>query len=204
MKDNIIKIFIFAAGAVVGSTVTWKLVKTKYEQISNEEIESVKEHFKKMYEENEPVPDENVQIEEVEPINVNTEKHADDGKANMNVIEYAKIISKEKYSEKETNELVDEVGKGDDVMEEYGGPRVISPEEFGENTNYEVLSFTYYADGILTDEDDHVISNPEDYIGDEALNSFGEYEDDSVFVVDDDIETYYEILLDESNYSDKY
>lgn len=204
MKDNIIKVFIFAAGAIAGSAVTWKLVKTKYEQISNEEIESVKEHFKKMYEETEPIPDENVQIEEAEPINVNTEKHADDGKANMNVIEYAKIISKEKYSEKEVTELVDETGKGDDVMEEYGGPRVISPEEFGENVNYEVLSFTYYADGILTDEDDHVISNPEDYIGDEALNSFGEYEDDSVFVVDDDIETYYEILLDESNYSDKY
>ena len=204
MKDNIIKVFIFAAGAIAGSAVTWKLVKTKYEQISNEEIESVKEHFKKMYEEDEPVPDENDQIEEDAPINVNTEKHADDGKADMNVIEYAKIISKEKYSEKEANELIDEVEKGDDVMEEYGGPRVISPEEFGENTNYEVLSFTYYADGILTDEDDHVISNPEDYIGDEALNSFGEYEDDSVFVVDDDIETYYEILLDESNYSDKY
>lgn len=204
MKDNIIKVFIFAAGAVAGSAITWKLVKTKYEQISNEEIESVKEHFKKMYEENEPIPDEDTQIEEAEPINVNIEKHADDGKADMNVIEYAKIISKEKYSDKEVTELVDETGKGDDVMEEYGGPRVISPEEFGENTNYEVLSFTYYADGILTDEDDHVISNPEDYIGDEALNSFGEYEDDSVFVVDDDIETYYEILLDESNYSDKY
>ena len=204
MKDNIIKVFIFAAGAVAGSAITWKLVKTKYEQISNEEIESVKEHFKKMYEENEPIPDGNTHIEEVEPINVNTEKHADDGKADMNVIEYAKIISKEKYSNKEVTELVDETEEGDDVMEEYGGPRVISPEEFGENVNYEVLSFTYYADGILTDEDDHVISNPEDYIGDEALNSFGEYEDDSVFVVDDDIETYYEILLDESNYSDKY
>lgn len=204
MKDNVIKVFIFAAGAAVGSAVTWKLVKTKYEQISNEEIKSVKEHFKKMYEETEPDPDEDIQIEEAEPINVNTEKHADDGKADMNVIEYAKIISKEKYSGKEVTEIVDETGKGDDVMEEYGGPRVISPEEFGENTNYEVLSFTYYADGILTDEDDHVISNPEDYIGDEALNSFGEYEDDSVFVVDDDIETYYEILLDESNYSDKY
>lgn len=199
MKDNVIKVFIFAAGAALGSAVTWKLVKTKYEQISNEEIESVKEHFKKMYEEADSKPDEVESIEEAEPISVNTEKHADDGKADMNVIEYAKIISKEKYAVDEN-----ETKEGDDVMEEYGGPRVISPEEFGENTNYEVLSFTYYADGILTDEDDHVISNPEDYIGDEALNSFGEYEDDSVFVVDDDIETYYEILLDESNYSDKY
>ena len=38
-------VLIFAAGAAIGSAVTWKLIKTKYEQIANEEIESVKEFF---------------------------------------------------------------------------------------------------------------------------------------------------------------
>ena len=46
MNDILNKAFIFAAGAIIGSAVTWKIVKTKYEQIANEEIESVKERFR--------------------------------------------------------------------------------------------------------------------------------------------------------------
>ena len=45
MNNNFGKVFAFAIGAAIGSVVTWKLVKTKYEKIANEEIESVKEVF---------------------------------------------------------------------------------------------------------------------------------------------------------------
>lgn len=40
-------VVIFAIGAAIGSLATWKFVKTKYEKIANEEIESVKEIFSK-------------------------------------------------------------------------------------------------------------------------------------------------------------
>ena len=43
--NKLLGVFIFAAGAAVGSVVTWKLVKTKYERIAQEEIDSVKEAF---------------------------------------------------------------------------------------------------------------------------------------------------------------
>lgn len=36
---------IFAIGAAIGSVVTWKFLKTKYERIADEEIESVKKAF---------------------------------------------------------------------------------------------------------------------------------------------------------------
>ena len=42
---------IFFLGAGVGSLVTWKIVKTKYEQIAQEEIDSVKEVFSKRLDE---------------------------------------------------------------------------------------------------------------------------------------------------------
>lgn len=42
MGDKIVKLLIFGIGAAIGSVVTWKLVKTKYERIADEEIESVK------------------------------------------------------------------------------------------------------------------------------------------------------------------
>ena len=45
-KSILNKAIIFAIGAAVGSVVTYKLVKTKYEQIANEEIEDVREYYR--------------------------------------------------------------------------------------------------------------------------------------------------------------
>ena len=45
MKGTLSNFFLFATGALVGSVVTWKIVKTKYEQIAQEEIDSVKAVF---------------------------------------------------------------------------------------------------------------------------------------------------------------
>ena len=46
MNKNILSnAIMFAAGAAVGSVVTWKLIKTKYEQLVQEEIESVREVY---------------------------------------------------------------------------------------------------------------------------------------------------------------
>ena len=44
-KDLLIKGMIFLAGGAIGSLVTWKLVKTKYEQIADEEIDSMREYY---------------------------------------------------------------------------------------------------------------------------------------------------------------
>lgn len=45
MKSELSKFIIFVAGAIIGSFVTWKITKEKYEKIANDEIESVKESF---------------------------------------------------------------------------------------------------------------------------------------------------------------
>ena len=82
------------------------------------------------------------------------------------------------------------------------GPYVISPEQFGENEDYEKISLTYYADQILADENDEIIEDVEEMVGFESLNHFGEYEDDSVFVRNDAKKCDYEILLDQKLYSD--
>lgn len=46
MKTSVTNFIIFTVGAIIGSAVTWKLTKTKYERIAQEEIDSVKEVFK--------------------------------------------------------------------------------------------------------------------------------------------------------------
>ena len=79
------------------------------------------------------------------------------------------------------------------------GPYVISPDEYDEN-DYETETLYYYPDGVLTDTYDNVIVDIEETVGKKSLTCFGEYEEDSVFVRNDDLETDYEILLQPDNY----
>lgn len=169
-KELVTNAFIFAVGAAIGSAVTWRLLKTKYEQLAKEEIESVKEVYSTRY-----CNDQDDEYEEI----------VDDD----DVKDLADIISKNGYSEEsEVNELMNK-------------PYVISPDEYDEN-DYETETLYYYPDGVLTDVYDNIITDVDDIVGSESLTRFGEFEDDSVFVRNDDLETDYEILLQADNYKD--
>ena len=63
------------------------------------------------------------------------------------------------------------------------------------------ISLIYFDDGILSDENGVIIDEPEDIVGD-ALNHFGEYEEDSVFVRSDPKRCDYEILRDLRSYAE--
>lgn len=172
MNCTLSKVFLFAVGAAFGSAVTWKLLKTKYERIAQEEIDSVKEVFSKRAKE------EKVEVVE-EPVSEEKEHRE----------EYVDTLNKLNYAAEEVTFMAD--------------PYVISPEEFGElGDDYETISLTYYADGVLADEMDEPIEDVDDIVGKDSLNHFGEYEDDSVFVRNDRMRCDYEILLDSRKYSD--
>lgn len=170
MKNLLSKVFIFAAGAAVGSVVTWKLIKTKYEQLAEEEIESVKEVYSRRAQRDPYVGDESN-----EPV----ETYTDEEK-----IAYAKLTVDAGYTEKE-KEAIQKVSNM---------PYVISPEDVGD-TDYDLVTLIYYDDRTLADEDNIVIDDPEETVGPDALGSFGEYEDDTVYVRDDRLQIEYEILL---------
>lgn len=87
----------------------------------------------------------------------------------------------------------------DDDEEEEETRHVIPPEYCGEHDDYSIVSLSYYTDGILADDMD-VKTDIEDTVGKEALDHFGEYEDDSVYVVDNEKKVYYEILKDPRSY----
>ena len=42
MKSSLSNLIMFTAGAAIGSVATWYFVKSKYEQIAQEEIEQAK------------------------------------------------------------------------------------------------------------------------------------------------------------------
>lgn len=179
------KLFIFSLGAAVGAAVTWKIVKTKYEQIAQEEIESVREVYASKIRKYEG-PEQSE-----EPVKDTPETDNDQ----LGVVEYLNLIQKESYIQ-----AVDYQKVKEEQMSMR--PYVISPEDFGEHDDYETISLTYYADGTLTDSTDDPIEDVESIVGEDSLTHFGEYEDDSVFVRNDRMRTDYEILLDTRNYSD--
>lgn len=190
MNHTLRNFFIFAVGAAIGSAVTWYIVKTKYEQIANEEIESVKEAFR--------CKDAEPEVEEpIEPEN----EHTADPKPEE-VASYRKMLNTLHYTnEPEVTENDEEKG-AEEMTEKKSGPYVITPDEFGNIEEYDAISLNYYADGVLADDWDEVIEDVDDVVGEDSLNRFGEYEEDSVFVRNDDRCADYEILRDLRNYWD--
>lgn len=196
MNLNILnKVVIFTVGAAIGSAVTWKLVKTKYEQIAQEEIDSVKEVFSRR---EESKYDEGLKdaLQLNKEIDAATKRAIDTEGSEKK--EMADILDNQRYTNYSNNRSKEETG----MEMEFDKPYVIPPDEFGDIDDYNTVSLTYYADGIVTDEMDEPIDDVDDIIGEESLDHFGEYEEDSVFVRNDALRTDYEILRDVRNYSD--
>lgn len=181
MNNTLRNFFVFAVGAAIGSAATWYFVKTKYERIANEEIESVKEAFshKKSESKEEPESDSSSDMATYEKV-----------LGNLNYTNYPEV----------TNDN-DEKGV-EEMTEKKKGPYVISPDEFGNIPEYDAVSLNYYSDGVLANDWDEIIEDVDDVVGEESLTHFGEYEADSVFVRNDDAATDYEILRDLRNYWD--
>lgn len=178
MNNTLNKIIIFAAGAAIGSVVTWKILNTRYEQLIEEEIESVKEAYSKSYCESQCSEDEESKTDEVEVDN------------------YKDLASKYNNDNVESDNREED----DNCMDM---PYLISPEEYSDS-DYEAASLWYFADGILTDEQYNIIEDIEETVGEESLNHFGDYPDDpdTVYVRNDYLEVDYEICRDERFYSE--
>ena len=188
MNGTLSKIIIFTAGAAIGSGVSWFILRSRYDQMVQEEIESVRESFAVLNskdsdeEEAEDAPDE--YYEEAE------EKSQD-------IKYYKDIIDSSNY----TGDVEE-----NDLDEEYPSriPEVIEPEEFGEKEGYQTVSMTYYEENkVLVDETyNEVVENVEELVGIDFDTHFGEYEDDSVHVRNHALETDFEILKVERAYSE--
>lgn len=167
----------FSVGAAIGSVVAWKLTKTKYERIAQEEVDEMREYYLNKNKEN-AKDEETKETSEEEP------KEESD--------EPARRIYRN----------ITELYKSDEDKEYERGPYVIRPKEFDTLDDYDIESLTYWADEVLTDDNDEVIEDVEGLVGYDSLTHFGEYEDDSVFVRNERFKTDYEILLDTRNWSD--
>lgn len=117
---------------------------------------------------------------------------------------YKKVIEEQEAQSEQTEAQPQEAEEVEEEKEYGVGPYVISPDEFGELYDYDPVTLILYADGILAYEDGVRVDDVDDVVGIESLNTFGRYDDDTVHVRNENMKCDYEILKDESRYSDLY
>lgn len=166
-------IFIFALGVVSGTFAGAQIAKKKYEDIANEEIEEIRAYYKEREKEVKEV--EAPEEEEVEEIK-----------------EYSKIIRGNYMANDEEEQ----------TNTQYA-PYTIDPSEFGKDGEYDTMTCTYFADGILVDDVDQEFEDWDLHVGKHHVDIFNEFPEATCVYVRNDLDGMdYEILKDDWCWSD--
>ena len=175
-------LFIFAAGVVAGAVAGAYLVKDKIMTDAKQEIEEVREYYKSKKESKKEETVEEQPVEEVKD-----EK------------EYEEIVVSSGYVNYNKPEQITQHS----VLEDE--PYSIDPEEFGdkEEEGWDTITLTYFADGVLTDDVDEIVEQPDVVVGLDNLKIFEEFPDATcVYVRNETWRTDFEILKDDWKWSD--
>lgn len=178
MNSNLKALISFVLGGSIGATVTYFVFKKREKKIMDE-VHGYLEHRE-------------IKKEDLKQMGKNFQKGFEDGMKSVDPIvpemtnedrtNYHKIISNSNY--KDPHEHI----------------RVIPPEEAGEDEDFEVIELMYYADGILAYENDQIVKSPGLSVGSDFASHFGEYEDDAVYIRNDELGMEYAILRSEKTY----
>ena len=196
--------FTFVTGLVIGSVVTYVVVKDKFEKIAQEEIDSVKEVFGRRVEKEADKKVEKIAKKEVEKIR---KEYNEYDNLTKNYTSYSKNKTEESIKDVEYEEVCenDEDGVELDEIErasDYDRPYIIEPQEFGALDGYSLITLYHYSDNVLADDCDELVEDLDDVVGEDYASHFGEYEDDCVYVRNDRLKADYEICRDLRKYSD--
>ena len=179
-------LLIFAAGLAVGAVAGAVIVKNKVLADAKAEIEEVREYYR----ESRGQKDEHVEeVKEVEKKEYELKDIQIKDEPKTGLTNYSQITKMYMSNDKYNQSMYDD-------------PFVIDPSEFGENPEYDTETLTYFADGVLVDDVDDVIEEPDIVVGLENLKVFEEFGATTVYVRNDIYKTDYEIIRDDWNYSD--
>ena len=208
--NGIKNLLIFAAGAVVGGIVTWRIAKKTYEKIIADETEAakksaqdeidiyktqledkidnyVKETSNSASEESENDDDEYEEVEEPEEEDEDEDYYAEPRyryDSYLNELEYFK-----------GKERTDEIGQ-------INVPYIINETDVGDKMDYDLIHLTFYADHILTDDANLPIKDIDEIVGPEALKCFLNEFVNIVYVRNERLGCDFEICRDLRRYAD--
>lgn len=170
----------FLAGAMSGVFVGFVVTKRHYEEIMDEEIESVKEAYR----------EEKETIKRVEKAEKKIEA------------DYVSHSSLEDMGYAVVDVNLDPVKNDFPREEREQEPYVITYDDYSaEHLGFDKQFIIYWAgNGILTSEDGTEELDIDQFIGRECLSRFGEDEANTVFVRNEMFSTDYEIFYNENSY----
>lgn len=199
MNKSVIFFLGIGAGGIIGGVVGFFLAKKKYEHLADEEVKSVKDTFSKYFEHDKVKEDKLNHMPAPETSSVVQEEHKD-----TPIVDYSARYqsSINRYSSSIPNER-DKLPETSVVSGDPANIFIITPKEFNES-EYNAVTLFYYKDGVLSNDNYEPLNAVEitSMIGDQALDSFGTYGTDSVYVQNDNNKTVYEIILEDDNYTD--
>ena len=191
--------FIFLGGLITGAVMTYFAMKNKCEEYIQNEIKDVKDELNNRH--NDCVENDVIDVDETEEVKdtENVENH------------------------QEYNELTNEYAPENEVeiseIEREDDPRfahIVTPEDFGSIEGYDYDSLYWHPNNVVTNNTDtEIIDSDELYnlvgmswsegtVGEDSLTHFGEYEDDTVFVRNNDLKCDYEILRTIEDFEERY
>lgn len=181
-----------AGGAVCGYLVAGKTLskfyEKKYRKIADEEVASTKEALSKWYEKN---------WEEKKSQSEDSRNKSSD------ILNKYSTASDEAVEEEDISDTQRDL----DMAMEEAHPEVtsifdiVSDDEVAENREgYEVEDLVYYGGTNLRTESTDELVDIDETIGRDSLNYIGEYKASMLFVRNNQLRTYYEVFVDDSDY----
>lgn len=178
MNNKVSLVFAFLLGGVCGGVAAWKYSERIHKKVFEAQVEANVELELRRRKENNSTQ--------------NGKQTSRDIPAKPDLKEYAKTIKKYEYSSEDVMDE-EEMKEPYIIKDDDDSIVLIGPEELGLDESYNIRELTYYADGVLVNEDDEVIDIPTALIGPDALNHFGDYVDNCVFVCNNEAQCYYEV-----------
>lgn len=175
--------FVLLGGILLSSVLTYILTKAYYEKNKNP---------KPVQAEPEKKPEKKSEVKSVKP-------------SSKEVILQAQVSKDDitKYAEKYNRQHAELIRDYVPDPEEVPVRQIIDADIFGTNQYYDELSYTLYGDGTLVDEQNHIVEDPDNSVGIEAVERFNELEHNgAVYIRNNQTKTDFEILRDLRTYAE--
>jgi hypothetical protein len=207
-----------AAGSFGGYTVAVKRLETKYEDISQQEIAEAKEFYSRLNEaRNKPatpseavsqlIPESELLEDAVEAIQQYAPEpmERDFAQTTLTEVREEVLVKSNLFKTIEENNGFDmelELAKRDTSK-----PYLINEEEWqAAEPGYDQITLTYYeGDNVLAAEDDSVIDNLDQVVGEENLSRFGDGtgDENTMFIRNEKFKSDYEVVRSDGKYVDE-
>ena len=221
MNKILINILAFAAGAGAGFLITKKILEERYETRAQEEYDAMKEFFEVKMESLKPIKAEELgdivnQSLGIEPEKTEEPKKTEKpprkayhliGAGKADAVPLDELVEDPEDEEEDDGELRDAAGKTEGEMDltkvDRLKPYIINDHEFTEEFDHhdKVSLYFYRADGVLAEENEEMIDDPDATIGREAMDQLDEG-CDTLWVRNEPIAIDYEIVAVNKSYAE--